>query len=343
MSVHSDPEQIRHELEAELKKAEGAEALRDLRNRYLSRKSGILTLALKGLPALPADRRPAAGQKLNELRRWAEEQLEARSRDAGERQLERSLDRDTLDVSLPGRRLGLGQFHPLTQVRRQIEGVFRDLGYRLEGGPEVETDFHNFEALNFPKDHPSRDTQDTFFLDGGLLLRTHTSPVQIRTMLHSKPPIRMVAIGRAFRRDSDITHSPMFHQVEGLAVDRQITLADLKGTIGAFCRRMFSPGTRTRLRPSYFPFVEPGAEFDISCTLCDGKGCPTCKRSGWLEMGGAGMVHPAVFRAVGYDPEAVTGFAFGLGIDRIAMLKLGIGDIRLLFEGDVRFLEQFPG
>ena len=338
----SDADQIRREFESELARAGSAEALRDLRNRYLSRKSGRLTLALRHLTELPEERRPAAGKALNEARALIEHKLAEREGNLASGERSRDLARQVLDVTLPGRSRGVGQPHPLTQVRAQIEAVFRELGYRIEGGPEVESEFHNFEALNMPEGHPARDTQDTFFLEGGLVLRTHTSPVQVRTMMSQKPPIRMVAVGRVYRRDSDITHSPMFHQVEGLAVDRRITFADLKGTLAAFCRRVFAPDTRVRLRPSYFPFVEPGAEFDISCTLCGGGGCPTCKQTGWLEMGGAGMVHPAVFRAVGYDPEQVSGFAFGLGIDRIAMLKFGIGDIRLLFENDVRFLEQFP-
>ena len=343
MSVHTDPERIRRDFEDELTRAASPEALRELRNRYLSRKSGRLTLALRGLAEIPEEDRPRAGQSLNEARRLIEEQLAARESDLARDQASRVGGQHPLDVTLPGRRRRPGQPHPLTQVRLQVEAVFRELGYRIESGPEVESDFHNFGALNMPEGHPARDTQDTFFLEGGLLLRTHTSPVQIRTMLSRRPPIRMVAIGRVYRRDSDITHSPMFHQVEGLAVGERISFADLKGTLGAFCRRLFSTDTRVRLRPSYFPFVEPGAEFDISCTLCGGSGCATCKRSGWLEMGGAGMVHPAVFRAVHYDPQQVSGFAFGLGIDRIAMLKLGIGDIRLLFENDLRFLEQFPG
>jgi phenylalanyl-tRNA synthetase alpha chain len=341
--VHSDPEQIRRDFEDELSRARSAESLRELRNRYLSRRSGRLTLALRRLGELPAEHRPLTGEALNRARLSIERMLEERERALAEGEDADRLERERLDLSLPGRRRGLGQRHPVTQVREQIERIFRELGYRVETGPEVETDFHNFQALNMPEGHPARDTQDTFFLEGGMLLRTHTSPVQIRTMRRQKPPVRMVAIGRVFRRDSDITHSPMFHQIEGLAVDRDISFADLKGTIAAFCRRIFSPDTRVRLRPSYFPFVEPGAEFDISCALCSGAGCPTCKRSGWLEMGGAGMVHPAVFRAVGYDPEQVSGFAFGLGIDRIAMLKFGIGDIRMLFDNDLRLLEQFPG
>ncbi|MEE9230935.1 MAG: phenylalanine--tRNA ligase subunit alpha [Acidobacteriota bacterium] len=340
--METDAEQIRSEFESELLRTANSQALKDLRNRYLSRKNGRLSLALRGLSKLPAAKRPHAGQALNQARQRIETLLAERQQDLETHESSQQQSGDPLDLTLPGRRLLIGQAHPLTQVRHQVESVFRELGYRIETGPEIETDFHNFEALNMPEGHPARDLQDTFFTEGGHLLRTHTSPVQVRTMMSRKPPIRMVAIGRVFRRDSDISHSPMFHQVEGLAVDERVTFADLKGTIAAFCQRVFSPDTKIRLRPSYFPFVEPGAEFDISCALCSGSGCPTCKRSGWIEMGGAGMVHPAVFRAVGYDPGTVSGFAFGLGIDRIAMLKLGINDIRLLFENDLRFLRQFP-
>ncbi len=340
--MHLDAERLRREFETELGEAASPEALRALRNRYLSRKNGRLTLALRSLGSLPETARPQTGQALNQARQRIEKLLDERQSILEHELASRTRLHETLDLTLPGRHLGIGHAHPLTQVRLQVETVFREMGYRVETGPEIETDFHNFEALNMPEGHPARDLQDTFFVEGGYLLRTHTSPVQVRTMMKQKPPIRMVAMGRVFRRDSDISHSPMFHQIEGLAVDRHISFADLKGTISAFCRRVFSADTQVRLRPSYFPFVEPGAEFDISCALCGGGGCPTCKRSGWIEMGGAGMVHPAVFRAVGYDPEQVTGFAFGLGIDRIAMLKFGINDIRLLFENDLRFLRQFP-
>src|SRR2546428_250901 len=250
---------------------------------------------------------------------------------------------EPIALTLPGRSQRPGSSHPITQVRTLIEEIFLEMGYTLESGPEIETDFYNFEALNIPPHHPARDMQDTFYVEGGLLLRTHTSPVQIRTMQKLRPPIKMVALGRAFRRDSDITHSPVFHQVEGLVVAEGITFAHLKGTLEHFCPRVFGRDLKLRLRPSYFPFVEPGAEYDISCIFCDGAGCSRCKGSGFIEMGGAGMVHPAVFEKVGYDPERYTGFAFGLGIERIAMLKHGIDDIRLFYENDLRFLSQFPG
>jgi phenylalanyl-tRNA synthetase alpha chain len=229
----------------------------------------------------------------------------------------------------------------VTAARRELEAIFRSMGFAVESGPEVEDDFHNFEALNLPPGHPARDATDTFYLEGGLLLRTHTSPVQIRTMLASSPPIRMICPGRVYRRDLDATHLPMFHQVEGLVVDAGISLADLKGTLSAVWSRFFGEEVRVRLRPGYFPFVEPGCEYDVSCRVCRGAGCRACKESGWLELGGAGMVHPAVFEAVGIDPERYTGFAFGLGIDRIAMQQWQIDDLRLLIDNDVRFLSQF--
>jgi phenylalanyl-tRNA synthetase alpha chain len=252
------------------------------------------------------------------------------------------LNRGAVDVTLPARLPEVGALHPVTHVRRELEQVFRELGYSVEQGPEVEDDFHNFQALNLPPDHPARDAADTFYLEGGLLLRTHTSPVQIRTMLARRPPIRMICPGRVFRRDWDATHLPMFHQLEALVVDRDISLADLKGTMDTVWSRFFGTGVRTRLRPGYFPFVEPGCEYDVSCPGCGGTGCRVCKQSGWLELGGAGMVHPAVFEACGVDPERWSGFAFGLGIDRIAMTRYAVEDLRLLMEGDARFLRQFP-
>ena len=230
----------------------------------------------------------------------------------------------------------------MTRTRRELERIFRDLGYTVESGPEVEDDFHNFEALNLPPDHPARDATDTFYVEGGLLLRTHTSPVQIRTMRTRRPPIRMVCPGRVYRRDLDATHLPMFHQLEALVVDEGISMADLKGTIDVLWKRFFDEDVRIRFRPGYFPFVEPGCEYDVSCRVCGGRGCRACKGTGWLELGGAGMVHPAVFEAVGIDAERYTGFAFGLGIDRIAMVRHGIEDLRMLMENDVRFLARFP-
>jgi phenylalanyl-tRNA synthetase alpha chain len=331
-------QELRDRFDSEIAAAPDAAGREKLRTAYLSRKSGAVSLLLRSLKDVPSADRPAFGNSLNELKRYIEDRLaEAPVRPAPRGASPR------LDVTLPGRAPGAGSYHPVSQVRREIEEIFLEMGFSLAEGPEVETDFHNFVALNFPPDHPARDTQDTFYLEGDLLLRTHTSPVQIRTLMSRRPPLKIIALGRVYRRDSDVSHSPMFHQVEGLAVAEGITFADLKGTVLTFARRIFRDDTSVRFRPSYFPFVEPGAEFDVSCVLCGGGGCPTCKHSGWLEMGGAGMVHPEVLRGAGHDPEQVSGFAFGLGVDRIAMLKYGIDNIRLLFENDLRFLEQFPG
>ncbi len=304
---------------------------------------------------MPAEERPRAGALLNQLKGEIEEVVVRLEEEIAARESAAALEREAVDVTLPGRRPVGGSLHPATLTRLRIERIFRELGYAVATGPEVEGDFHNFEALNMPPDHPARDAHDTFYLDGALLLRTHTSPVQIRSMVASPPPLLLIAPGRVYRRDYDITHLPMFHQVEGLAVGEGVSFSDLKGTLARFATRLFGAEVRVRFRASYFPFVEPGAEMDISCTVCGGSGCRSCKQSGWLEILGAGMVHPAVFEAVerarvasglapgAYDPERVTGFAFGMGIDRIAMLLHRIDDLRLLIENDVRFLEQFPG
>ncbi|MCI0659405.1 MAG: phenylalanine--tRNA ligase subunit alpha [Acidobacteria bacterium] len=329
---------LRERFDSEISAAADTAALSRIRAGYLSRKGGALSQLLRSLKEVDPAQRPAVGDSLNSLKQYMEERL-ARA----EGSLAAPPPARGIDVSLPGRLPPLGTAHPVNQVRREIEEIFLEMGFSLAEGPEVETDYFNFVALNFPVDHPARDTQDTFYLEGGLLLRTHTSPVQIRTLQARKPPLKIIALGKVYRRDSDVSHSPMFHQVEGLAVAEGITFADLKGTVLTFARRIFRDDTQVRFRPSYFPFVEPGAEFDLSCLLCAGRGCATCKRSGWLEMGGAGMVHPEVLRLSGHDPQSVSGFAFGLGVDRIAMLKFGIDDIRLLFENDLRFLNQFPG
>jgi len=328
---------LKARFDSEISGAAEAVAIEKIRAAYLSRKGGELSLLLRSLKDADPAERPALGNSLNELKAYMERRLTLAGESVGT-----DGTRDPVDVTLPGRAPRLGTLHPITQVRYEIEEIFLEMGYCLASGPEVETDFFNFVALNFPVDHPARDAQDTFYLEGDFLLRTHTSPVQIRSMQARKPPVKIIALGKVYRRDSDVSHSPMFHQVEGLAVAEGITFADLKGTVLAFARRIFRSDLQVRFRPSYFPFVEPGAEFDISCVLCSGGGCGTCKQTGWLEMGGAGMVHPNVLRTVGYDPEILSGFAFGLGVDRIAMLKYGIDDIRLLFENDLRFLEQFP-
>jgi phenylalanyl-tRNA synthetase alpha chain len=318
------------------------ESLTEIRDKYLSRQRGLLALEMRGLGRLPADERPGMGQLLNRLKNRVTEELESR-----QSALKTALDQtriasEGVDVTLPGYALPVGSLHPIYRLWREMADIFVRMGFEVVVGPEIESDYYNFEALNIPKGHPARDDQDTFYLDETLLLRAHTSPVQIRTMEKRKPPLRIVAPGRVYRRDSaDATHTPMFHQVEGLLVDEGVTLADLKGTLEVFFRELFHSDVKVRLRPSYFPFVEPGAEVDLSCIFCGGQGCRVCKRSGWVEILGAGMVHPRVFEMVGYDPEKYTGYAWGMGIDRVALFKYQIDDIRLLFENDLRFLRQF--
>ena len=316
-------------------------AIEILRVRYLGRK-GEMPALMKQLSALSKQDRPSAGQDINRVKQRIQAALETAG--AGAQQAARQLEIESVreDVSLPPRQPLAGSLHPVTQTRREMERIFLELGFTIESGPEVEDDFHNFQALNLPPEHPARDETDTFYLENGLLLRTHTSPVQIRVMESRKPPIKMVCPGRVFRRDFDATHLPMFHQLEALVVGENISMADLKDTMLTLWRRFFGDDVEMRLRPGYFPFVEPGCEYDVSCRVCNGQGCRVCKDSGWIELGGAGMVHPAVFNAVGLDPERYSGFAWGLGIDRIAMMRYGIDDLRLLMENDVRFLSQFP-
>jgi phenylalanyl-tRNA synthetase alpha chain len=321
--------------------ARTAAELEQARVRYLGRQ-GALTLLLRGLGTLPAEERPLVGAAANEAKRELEALLEARLAETRERERRETRRRERLDLTLPGRRPLAGSLHPLTLVRDRIVEIFAGLGFCVADGPEIESDYNNFEALNIPPDHPARDMQDTFYLSEATLLRTQTSPVQVRVMKAQPPPVRIIVPGRVYRRDvADTTHSPVFHQVEGLAVDRDISMSDLKGTLALFAREMFGPGSAIRFRPSFFPFTEPSAEVDVRCFLCDGAGCRFCKQSGWLEILGSGMVHPQVLKNVGYDPEEVTGWAFGMGIDRIALLKYGIEDIRLLLENDLRFLRQF--
>ena len=340
--LQDELERLGREFSAALSAAgHDAREIETVRVRYLGRK-GEVTALMKGLGRLPAEERPAAGQAVNTLKREVQQRVEGALAAAQRAEEQRDLDRRPVDVSLPPRRPWSGSLHPVTLARRELESIFRAMGFSVESGPEVEDDFHNFEALNMPPEHPARDSQDTFYVEGGLLLRTHTSPVQIRTMARREPPIRIVCPGRVYRRDMDATHLPMFHQLEALVVGERVSMADLKGTLGTVWRRFYGDSLRMRLRPGYFPFVEPGCEYDISCVVCSGQGCRVCKGSGWIELGGAGMVHPAVFEAVGIDPERYSGFAFGLGIDRIAMMRYGINDIRLLVENDVRFLRQFP-
>ena len=334
-------EALRGEVLDRIQQSNSEMEIEQLRVEVLGRK-GKLTLLLRGLADLPAEERPQAGQELNQLRRVVKEHLDERLKVIKEQSKERALEEEKIDITLPGTRCERGRAHPLTLVLDEIIDVFWGMGFEIARGPDIEDDYHNFEALNIPRDHPARDMQDTFYLSESTLLRTHTSPVQIRAMLAQKPPVRIIVPGKVYRRDVvDMTHSPMFHQVEGLAVDRAITMADLKGTLELFAREMFGPRSRIRFRPSFFPFTEPSAEVDVLCFVCHGDGCRLCKQGGWLEILGSGMVHPQVLRNVGYDPEEVTGWAFGMGIERIAMLKYGIDDLRLFFENDLRFLKQF--
>ncbi len=324
----------------ELHRVQAEDALQELRVKYLGKK-GLLTSVMKELGALPVEDRPAAGQMVNTVKARLEAEVGAMLNRIRLEDKEKKLRNERVDVTLPGRRRPLGTKHPITLVTEEIVDIFAGLGFQVAEGPEIEKDYYNFEALNMPKDHPARDMQDTFFVSDSVVLRTHTSPVQIRTMLKQPPPVRIIAPGTVYRCDSDATHSPMFHQVEGLMVDEGITFSDLKGILTSFVNQCFGSGVGVRLRPSFFPFTEPSAEVDIACVICKGKGCRVCKNTGWLEILGSGMVDPEVFRHVSYDPETFTGFAFGMGIERIAMLKYGISDMRLLFDNDLRFLRQF--
>ncbi|WP_148254071.1 phenylalanine--tRNA ligase subunit alpha [Aidingimonas lacisalsi] len=321
--------------------AQDISSLDEVRVRYLGKK-GEITSLLKGLGKLPPDERPAAGERINEAKQTLGEELEVRRRALQEAALEARLNAERLDVTLPGRGQSNGGLHPVTRTLERIEGLFTRIGYDVAVGPEIEDDYHNFEALNIPAHHPARGMADTFYFDATRLLRTHTSPVQVRTMRHQQPPIRIVCPGRVYRSDSDLTHTPMFHQVEGLLVDENVSFADLKGTIEDFLHAFFErDDLSVRFRPSYFPFTEPSAEVDIQCVMCGGEGCRVCSHSGWLEIMGCGMVHPEVFRHSGIDASRYTGFAFGMGAERLAMLRYGVNDLRLFFDNDLRFLRQF--
>ena len=314
--------------------------LDEARVRWLGKK-GTLTEQLKSLGALAAAERPAAGQRINEAKERVQAAIEARREALARADVERELAAGRIDVTLPGRGEQRGGLHPVTLARLRMEEIFRRAGFEIATGPEIEDDFHNFEALNFPPNHPARAMHDTFYFPDGRLLRTHTSPVQIRAMLSQGAPIAIVAPGRVYRCDSDMTHSPMFHQVEGLKVDESISFANMKAALHGFLQAFFERDLAMRLRPSYFPFTEPSAEVDMSCVFCEGKGCRTCKHTGWLEIAGCGMVHPNVLMASGIDAERYTGYAWGMGIDRLAMLRYGVSDLRLFFDNDLRFLEQF--
>lgn len=333
-------EKLASEALGELSGASSMDAVLQLKTRYLGRKGEVASL-LKELGSLLPEERKKAGEAINAVKARLEEAFDAKvaTLEAGGR-AER-LKSERIDITLPGRCIRPGRMHPVTQVMEEIEEIFSGLGFDVAEGPEVELDYYNFEALNLPKDHPARDMQDTFYVSDEVLLRTHTSPVQIRVMEKERPPLRVIAPGTVYRRDSDITHTPMFHQVEGFMVDKGVTFSNLKGVLTHFLHSLFGDKTDVRFRTSFFPFTEPSAEVDIRCVICGGSGCRVCKGSGWIEILGAGMIRPEVFKFVKYDPEEFTGFAFGIGIERIAMLKYGMDDIRMLFENDLRFLRQF--
>ena len=333
---------LREKVLQDMQEVKSLEDLKSLKVQYLGKK-GALTEILRGMGQVAAEERPKIGQMVNEVRADIEAKLNAHLEQLQTKALADKLANEKVDITLPGRKPKEGHLHPINLTLREMKKIFMRMGFDVVEGPEIENDYYNFEALNLPKDHPARDMQDTFYITDEFLLRTQTSPVQARTMQSKKPnePIRMICPGTVYRNDYDATHSPMFHQVEGLVIDEGISLADLKGTLEVFCKEMFGNSVKIRLRPSFFPFTEPSAEVDISCVICGGKGCKVCKNSGWLEILGSGMVHPHVLKMSGYDPKKVSGFAFGMGVERIAMLKYGIDDLRLFFENDLRFIRQF--
>jgi len=331
--------QLQAEAETKLATLDNPKDLEEIRVRYLGRK-GLFTTLLRQLGQVSAEDRPRLGKLANEIKEALEQKFNARKAELAASGA--GADRQRDDLSLPGRLVPFGRLHPVTQIMDEVCSIFVDLGFAVAEGPDVELDYYNFEALNIPQHHPARDMHDTFYINDSILLRTHTSPMQIRAMEIEKPPLRIIAPGKVYRCDSDITHTPMFHQVEGFLVDRKVSFADLKGVLTVFCQKMFDQeDIRLRFRPSFFPFTEPSAEVDIGCVICRGEGCRVCKQTGWLEILGAGMIDPEVFKMVDYDPEEFSGFAFGLGMERIAMLKYGIDDIRLFYENDLRFLKQF--
>lgn len=337
----SDLTQLSQSAESAIDAATDLTELDALRVEYLGKK-GKITGQLKNLGQLPPEQRPAAGQEINRVKQAIQARIEGRKHSLAQSEIDNRLVAETVDITLPGRAVEQGGLHPVTLTMNRIEQMFGKLGFDVVEGPEVEDDFHNFEALNIPEHHPARAMHDTFYFDARTLLRTHTSPVQIRTMLKQEPPLRVIAPGRVYRCDSDLTHTPMFHQVEGLLVDENVSFTDLKGTLQEFLKLFFEQDDlQTRFRPSYFPFTEPSMEVDISCVMCEGKGCRVCGHTGWLEILGCGMVHPEVFRHTGVDAERFTGYAFGLGVERMAMLRHGVNDLRLFFENDLRFLQQF--
>ena len=336
-------EAIRIQADAELKKAESQQALEELRIKYLGKK-GALTAILKQMGKLSAEERPVIGQLANQVRASIENELTQRAAEVKAAEQQRRLEAEKLDVTLPGKHREMGAKHPLSIGLDEIKEIFIGMGFEIVDGPEVETDYYNFEALNIPKNHPARDTQDTFYINDNILLRTQTSPVQVRVMEKQKPPIRIISPGRVYRSDAvDATHSPLFHQIEGLVVDKGITFADLKGTLETFVKRLYGEDSVVRFRPHHFPFTEPSAEVDVQCFNCHGEGCRLCKGEGWIEILGCGMVHPKVLSNCGIDPEVYSGFALGMGLERVVMRRYNIDDLRLFYENDVRFLKQFQG
>ncbi len=325
----------------QIKIAMKSSELEEIRVKFLGKK-GELTTILRGMGGLSAEERPIIGKLVNETKALLEEKLETTIKEIKDKEISTKLSSETIDISLPGKKKIIGKRHPLDLTLQSMEEIFISMGFTIEEGPEVEFDHYNFEALNIPKDHPARSEQDTLYINDNIVLRTQTSPVQIRTMENQKPPIKMISPGKVYRADSvDATHSPIFYQMEGLVIDKGVTFADLKGTLELFAKKMFGDKIQTKFRPHHFPFTEPSAEMDATCFVCGGKGCRVCKNSGWIELLGCGMVHPNVLRNCGVDPEVYSGFAFGFGVDRMVMLKYGIDDIRLLYESDMRFLNQF--
>ena len=336
----SELQQLEKNAFAELNTAKTEDQFLNIKTRYLGR-NGLLTGLLRNIAQVPDEKKPLLGKLCNELKNSLNAKIDEAIKQQAEQNKEEVILKEKIDVTLPGSSVKCGRIHPVVQIRREICSVFASFGFSIVEGPEIELDYYNFEALNIPKDHPARDMQDTFYIEDNIVLRTHTSPVQVRIMEKVRPPLRILSPGKVYRRDSDVSHTPMFHQIEGLLVDKGVTFGDLKGTLTAFLKKIFGEGTILRFRPSFFPFTEPSAEVDIRCVICGGNGCRVCGQSGWLEILGSGMVDPAVFQNVNYDSEEYTGFAFGLGLERIAMLKYGISDIRLFFENDIRFLKQF--
>ena len=336
----SDLMEICNQAESKIEASVDEAALDLVRVEFLGKK-GRLTDLLKGLGKLSAEERPAAGAEINKAKQQVQQAIAEKKDTLAEAAIQEKLKSERIDVTLPGRNVEEGGLHPVTMVKQRIESFFKSVGYDVVEGPEIEDDYHNFEALNIPQHHPARAMHDTFYFDPNILLRTHTSPVQVRTMEQRQPPFRIICPGRVYRVDSDLTHTPMFHQIEGLLIDKESSFADLKGTIVEFLQVFFEKELKVRFRPSYFPFTEPSAEVDVQCVQCAGKGCRVCSNTGWLEVMGSGMVHPRVLEYSGIDPEEYSGFAFGMGVDRFAMLRYGVDDLRLFFDNDLRFLRQF--